>query len=153
MFGRRRGILLFLLPLVLIGLAVLVRALVGKDQTAAKRTLEWAGLAVIVPLIAPPGDDGLLAPEIDDGRSRIFSPSRSPGTRSWPASSPLPSSACSCSPLCHVGRGRVLLADAPEFGVGFAVDPLVGGAGTAVFAPAVHDHSPRRGARPRDLLI
>ena len=31
-FGRRRGILLFLLPLVLIGLAVLLRVLVGEDR-------------------------------------------------------------------------------------------------------------------------
>ena len=36
-FGRRRGILLFALPLVLIGLAVLVRVLVGADADAARR--------------------------------------------------------------------------------------------------------------------
>ena len=35
-FGRRRGILLFVLPLVLIGLAVLVRVLVGADQVCRR---------------------------------------------------------------------------------------------------------------------
>ena len=66
-FGRRRGVLLFILPLVLIGLAVLVRVLVGADHDSAEDTLDSLGLAVIVPLIALLATTGLLAPEIDDG--------------------------------------------------------------------------------------
>ena len=45
-FGRRRGILLFLLPLVLIGLAVLVRALVGEDLVSTQDTLYGLGAGV-----------------------------------------------------------------------------------------------------------
>ena len=32
-FGRWRGVLLFVLPVILVGLSVLVRALVGEDPT------------------------------------------------------------------------------------------------------------------------
>ncbi len=67
MFGRRRGVLLFVLPLVLVGLSVLVRALVGEDVTSAGDTLYGLGLAVIVPLVALIATTGVLAPEIDDG--------------------------------------------------------------------------------------
>ena len=63
-FGRRRGALLFILPLVLVGLAVLVRVLVGEDPTAASDTLYALGLAVIVPLVALLATTGVLAPEI-----------------------------------------------------------------------------------------
>ena len=67
-FGRRRGILLYLLPVVLVGLAVLVRALVGTDDPdAATAVLHGLGLVVLVPLVALIGTSGLLAPEIDDG--------------------------------------------------------------------------------------
>ena len=59
-FGRRRGILLFLLPLVLVGLAVLVRVLVGDDLGAAADTLYGLGLVVIVPLVALLATTGVL---------------------------------------------------------------------------------------------
>ena len=67
LFGRWRGVLLFVLPLVLIGLAVLVRALVGEDQESAEAVLHNLGLAVVVPLVALLATSGLLASEIDDG--------------------------------------------------------------------------------------
>jgi ABC-2 type transport system permease protein len=67
MFGRRRGLLLIVLPVVLIGLAVLVRALVGDDPDVAATTLNRLGLAVVVPLVALLATTGVLAPEIDDG--------------------------------------------------------------------------------------
>lgn len=67
LFGRRRGVLMFVLPLVLIAVAVLVRVLVGEDPDAASGTLNALGLAVIVPLVALIGTTGVLAPEIDDG--------------------------------------------------------------------------------------
>ena len=41
-FGRRRGVLLFVLPLVLIGLAVLVRVLVGEDADGRRATRSTA---------------------------------------------------------------------------------------------------------------
>ena len=133
MFGRRRGILLFLLPLVLIGLAVLVRALVGEDQTAAERTLDGLGLAVIVPLIALLATTGLLAPEIDDGSISYLL--AKPISRHTIVASKL-AVAIICvlvfAALPMLVAGLVLLADAPEFGVGFAVGSLVGGAAYCV---------------------
>lgn len=66
-FGRWRGTILIVLPIVLLGMAVLVRALVGDDGTGAENTLYGLGLVVIVPLIALLATSGLLAPEIDDG--------------------------------------------------------------------------------------
>ena len=66
-FGRRRGVLLFVLPVILVGLSVLVRALVGQDDDATEATLFSLGLVVVVPLVALLATSGLLAPEIDDG--------------------------------------------------------------------------------------
>ena len=128
MFGRRRGILLFLLPLVLIGLAVLVRALVGEDQTAAERTLDGLGLAVIVPLIALLATTGLLAPEIDDG-SISYLLAKPISRHTIVASKLAVATVCVLvfAALPMLAAGLVLQADAPEFGVGFAVGSLVGG--------------------------
>lgn len=66
-FGHKRGVLLFLLPLVLIGLATLVRVLAGEDPFVAIEVLRNLGLTVVVPLVALLATTGLLAPEIDDG--------------------------------------------------------------------------------------
>lgn len=66
-FGRWRGAILIVLPVILLGMAVLVRALVGHDDTGVEHTLYRLGLVVIVPLIALLATSGLLAPEIDDG--------------------------------------------------------------------------------------
>lgn len=66
-FGRRRGLLLYALPLVLVGLAVLVRALAGTGVDTTMGPLYALGLAVVVPLVALIGTTGLFAPEIDDG--------------------------------------------------------------------------------------
>jgi ABC-2 type transport system permease protein len=66
MFGRRRGLLLIVLPVVLIGLAVLVRALVGDDPDVAATTLNRLGLAVVVPLVGLLATTGVLATERDD---------------------------------------------------------------------------------------
>ena len=67
-FGRRRGILLFLLPLVLIGLAGLIRGLVGAGRPDRRRRAAEPrpdrGRAAGRPARRPPG---VLAPEIDDG--------------------------------------------------------------------------------------
>jgi ABC-2 type transport system permease protein len=127
-FGRRRGILLFLLPLVLIGLAVLVRALVGEDQTAAENTLDGLGLAVIVPLIALLATTGLLAPEIDDG-SISYLLAKPISRHTIVVSKLAVATVCVLvfAALPMLVAGLVLRAGAPELGVGFAVGSLVGG--------------------------
>ncbi len=135
-FGRRRGILLFILPLVLIGLAVLVRVLVGADQTSAEDTLNALGLAVIVPLIALLATTGLLAPEIDDG-SISYLLAKPISRHSIVASKLAVAAGCVLvfAVLPMLVAGLVLLMDTPELALGFAVGSLVGGvAYCALFA-------------------
>jgi ABC-2 type transport system permease protein len=135
-FGRRRGILLFILPLVLVGLAVLVRVLVGADETAAEDTLNALGLGVIVPLIALLATTGLLAPEIDDGSISYLL--AKPISRHTIIASKLAVAAACVLVFAVVPMlvaGLILLGDVPELGVGFAVGSLVGGiAYCALFA-------------------
>jgi ABC-2 type transport system permease protein len=135
-FGRRRGVLLFVLPLVLVGLAVLVRALVGEDPTAAKDSLYGLGLAVIVPLVALLATSGVLAPEIDDGSIAYLL--AKPVSRHTIVLSKLVV-AVGCVVLFGVvpmfAAGLVLLPGSPELAAGFAVGTLAGGtAYCALFA-------------------
>ena len=135
-FGRWRGVLLFVLPLVLIGLAVLVRALVGDDDLASETTLYRLGLVVIVPLVALLATSGLLAPEIDDGSIAYLL--AKPVPRSTIVASKLVV-ALACvvvfGSLPMLLAGLVLRTDQPSFGLGFALGALVGGAAySAVFA-------------------
>ena len=127
-FGRRRGVLLFVLPLVLVGLSVLVRALVGEDVTSAGHTLYGLGLAVIVPLVALIATTGVLAPEIDDG------------SISYLLAKPISRHVIVVSKLLVAGgcvlvfgavpmliSGLVMAAGTPEVGLGFALGALAGG--------------------------
>ena len=66
-FGHKRGILLLVLPVVLLGLAGLIRGLAGQDPRISVEVLQSLGLTVVVPLVALLSTTGLLAPEIDDG--------------------------------------------------------------------------------------
>ncbi|HET7304593.1 MAG TPA: ABC transporter permease subunit [Segeticoccus sp.] len=65
--GRRRGILLFVLPAVLLLVAAVVRALAGADPATANDVLVQLGLRVVLPLAALIASSSVLAPEIDDG--------------------------------------------------------------------------------------
>jgi ABC-2 type transport system permease protein len=135
-FGRRRGLLLFLLPLVLVGLAVLVRALVGEDPSAARDTLYGLGLAVIVPLVALLATTGVLAPEIDDGSISYLL--AKPISRHTIVVSKLVVAATCVLIFAAVPMlvaGLVLTFDDPMLGLGFALGSLVGGlAYCALFA-------------------
>jgi ABC-2 type transport system permease protein len=135
-FGRRRGILLFVLPLLLVGLAVLVRVLVGQDDDATELTLYGLGLVVLVPLIALLATSGLLAPEIDDG-SIAYLLAKPISRHTIVASKLLVAFACVVvfAAVPMLVAGLVLRTDLPEVGIGFAVASLVGGATyCAVFA-------------------
>jgi ABC-2 type transport system permease protein len=135
-FGRWRGVLLFVLPVILLGLSVLVRGLVGEDTEAAEHTLYGLGMVVIVPLVALLATSGLLAPEIDDG------------SISYLLAKPISRHTIILSKLvvalvCVVvfgavpmlAAGLVLHPSEPAFAVGFAVGSLVGGAAyCAIFA-------------------
>ena len=127
-FGRRRGILLFVLPLVLVGLAGLVRLLVGRDIEVASDALYGLGLAVVVPLVALVATTGVLAPEIDDGSIAYLL--AKPISRHTIVISKL-IVAVSCvvafAALPMLIAGMVLMIEEPRLGVGYAVGALLGG--------------------------
>lgn len=67
MLGRRRSLLLFALPLVMIALAVAIRMIIGTDTDAATSLLHRFALGTLLPLVALIAGTGVIAPEIDDG--------------------------------------------------------------------------------------
>ena len=66
LFGRRRFLLLFPLPLILVGMAWL-GSVVGQPEEFAGPVLVGIGVAVVLPLIALVVGTGVLGSEIDDG--------------------------------------------------------------------------------------
>jgi ABC-2 type transport system permease protein len=65
--GRRRVLLLILLPLTLIGLAVLLRAIGSADENAAVTLMRTFAIGTMLPLLGLIAGTGVIAPEIDDG--------------------------------------------------------------------------------------
>jgi ABC-2 type transport system permease protein len=128
-FGRWRGVLLFALPVVLIGLAVLVRALVGEDHDSAEAVLYGLGLVVVVPLVALLATSGLIAGEIDDG-SISYLLAKPVSRYTIVASKLVVALACvlAFGAVPMAIAGVVLLPGTPSFGLGFALGSLLGGA-------------------------
>ncbi|WP_030543729.1 ABC transporter permease subunit [Streptomyces albus] len=67
LLGRRRALILFLLPALLLLIAVAVRQLTGVDDQIAADVLGGFALATMVPLIGVVAGTGAIGPEIDDG--------------------------------------------------------------------------------------
>ncbi|THA84131.1 ABC transporter permease subunit [Streptomyces sp. A0592] len=67
LLGRRRALILFALPALLIVIAFVVRAFVGVDDKVAADLLGGFALATMVPLIGVIAGTGAIGPEIDDG--------------------------------------------------------------------------------------
>ena len=135
-FGRRRGVLLFVLPLILVGLAILVRAMVGQDVELASGTLYGLGLAVLVPLVALIATTGVLAPEIDDG-SISYLLAKPVSRHAIVLAKLLVAVGCvlAFAAVPMLVAGLVLVTDEPGVGLAYAVGSLVGGAAyCAVFA-------------------
>jgi len=65
--GRRRALLLLILPGVLLLLSVLVRLTAGSDPDITVGVLGAFALAVVVPLLGLIAGTGAIGPEIDDG--------------------------------------------------------------------------------------
>jgi ABC-2 type transport system permease protein len=65
--GRRRGVLLIILPLVLIALAVLVRAFADESTGSTQSVVGDLGLGLVLPLVALIATSSVLSPEMDDG--------------------------------------------------------------------------------------
>ncbi|MDJ0342066.1 ABC transporter permease subunit [Streptomyces sp. H10-C2] len=67
LLGRRRALILFALPALLIIISVAVRALAGVDDDVISHLLGGFALATMVPLIGVIAGTGAIGPEIDDG--------------------------------------------------------------------------------------
>jgi ABC-2 type transport system permease protein len=67
LLGRRRALLLLLLPGVLLALSVLARALAGSDEQLVVTLLGGFALGTLVPLLGLIAGTGAIGPEIDDG--------------------------------------------------------------------------------------
>ncbi|MGQ0631340.1 MAG: ABC transporter permease [Sporichthyaceae bacterium] len=67
LLGRRRVIFLLALPGLLLGLAVLVRVLAGRDDDLTVAITGGLGVALFVPLLGVIAGTGAIGPEIDDG--------------------------------------------------------------------------------------
>ncbi|MCE0538954.1 ABC transporter permease [Kineosporia rhizophila] len=65
--GRRRAVLLVVLPTVLIALAVLVRLVSGESAASAADLLGSFSLGFLIPLLCLIAGTGAIGPEIDDG--------------------------------------------------------------------------------------
>ncbi|MGW0465661.1 ABC transporter permease [Streptomyces sp. NPDC003027] len=67
LLGRRRALILFALPALLIVIATAVRVFNGADDQIAADVLGGFALATMVPLIGVIAGTGAIGPEIDDG--------------------------------------------------------------------------------------
>ncbi|MFF5974948.1 ABC transporter permease [Streptomyces sp. NPDC012769] len=67
LLGRRRALILFALPALLLVIAAAIRAFNGADDQVAADVLGGFALATMVPLIGVIAGTGAIGPEIDDG--------------------------------------------------------------------------------------
>lgn len=67
LLGKRRVLLLFLLPALLLLLAVALRLWLGPDEDLANSLLQYFALSPLVPLLCLIAGTGVIGPEIDDG--------------------------------------------------------------------------------------
>lgn len=67
LFGKRRVLLLFVLPVLLVLIALTIRILVGQDDGITQMLLQYFALSPIVPLLCLIAGTGVIGPEIDDG--------------------------------------------------------------------------------------
>lgn len=68
MLGRRRALLLLVLPLILLVLAVVLTAVGYNDLDASTAVLQRFSLGALLPLLALIAGTGVIGPEIDDGQ-------------------------------------------------------------------------------------
>jgi ABC-2 type transport system permease protein len=68
MLGRRRTLLLFLLPAMLIVLAIVLRGTGNNDLETTTTVMQKFGVAVLLPILALIIGTGVIGPEIDDGQ-------------------------------------------------------------------------------------
>ncbi|WP_405144589.1 ABC transporter permease [Sphaerisporangium sp. NBC_01403] len=133
--GRRRVLLLILLPVVLIGLAVLLRAVGSTDEKAAITLMQVYAIGTMLPLLGLIAGTGTIAPEIDDGT--IIHLLSKPISRPVIATTKFLVAASMLAVFAAVPTfiaGYVLVRDEAGIASGFALGALIGGiAYAAVF--------------------
>ncbi|MEV0275163.1 ABC transporter permease subunit [Streptomyces sp. NPDC050610] len=67
LLGRRRALILCVLPVLLLVIAAAIRGMTGADDQTAADVLGGFALATMVPLIGVIAGTGAIGPEIDDG--------------------------------------------------------------------------------------
>jgi ABC-2 type transport system permease protein len=67
LLGRRRALMHFALPLLMLIIAGAVRTLAGADDSTANDVLQGFALSAMVPLVGVIAGTGAIGPEIDDG--------------------------------------------------------------------------------------
>jgi ABC-2 type transport system permease protein len=67
LLGRRRALALLVLPMLLVGLAVLIRMMIGADAELATAVVIVFGLGTLMPLLGLIAGTGAIGPEIGDG--------------------------------------------------------------------------------------
>jgi ABC-2 type transport system permease protein len=127
-FGRRRGVLLFVLPGVLFALAVLVRVVAGEDSSAITSVLNGLGLVFTVPLVALVAGTGVLAPEIDDA-SVVYLLAKPVARPVIVLSKVVVAVGCVLvfGVLPMLATGLFMNPSVPQIGVGYGLGALVGG--------------------------
>jgi ABC-2 type transport system permease protein len=68
MLGRRRALLLLVLPVILLLMAITLRATGYNDLEASTAVLQRFSLGALLPLLALIAGTGVIGPEIDDGQ-------------------------------------------------------------------------------------
>jgi len=128
LLGRRRALLLLLLPGVLLFLAVVIRLTAGSDEVITRNLLSAFALGTLVPLLGLIAGTGVLGPEIDDG-SIVYLLSK-PISRMSIVLSKLLVAVLTVSvfgALATLVAGLVMSGFSGDIAVGFAVGALVAG--------------------------
>lgn len=129
MLGRRRALLLFILPGILIILAIVLRALGMNDLSTSANVMEKFGLGTLLPLLGLIAGTGVIGPEIDDGQIMYI------------LTKPIPRPVVTTTKLAvsillivvfavvpTLVAGLILVGTTAQFAIAFAVGMLVGGA-------------------------
>lgn len=134
--GRRRGVLLIILPLVLIALAVLVRLLAGEGTGPAETVLGGLGVGVVLPLAALIATSSVISPEIDDG-SIVYLLAKPISRHTVVISKVVVAFGCviAFAVVPMLISGLVLASSHPQLAAAYALGALAAGAAyTALFA-------------------
>lgn len=128
MLGRRRALLLFALPAILIILAVVLRATGFNDLETSTNVMEKFALGTLLPLLGLIAGTGVIGPEIDDGQIMYI------------LTKPIPRPVITTTKLAvsialmlgfaaipTLVAGLILVGTTAQFAIAFATGMLVGG--------------------------